>query len=347
MINGKNSKTANKQTSGLAITSLVLGIFSFIPLFGVPLGILAVIFGVVSFSKIKKGERVGKKLAIAGIILGVCGILFNVILYSSLYYYGFVAKKGVFVDLKTNLTREILTTNAGQLELYKKTYGQYPLFFADAENVGYKVSDSDAFGKPLEYWTFQQQQDYFMFSAGPDKIFGTEDDLIESFPINQIPMYDGVEKPQDLKEADEQFISEVINLSKTKENASNQLQSLGWNYLGEGDVRTAIKRFNQAWLLNPEDPGVYWGFGAVLGFRREYYSSLEMFSKALELEGKSHLLEKSKDLPAFFCDFSNTYYARYSIYLGHDDDLAKSLELQNKSLSLNPQLNCTLHEAYG
>lgn len=111
---------------GLAIASLILGLISFIPLLGVLTGIIAIILGAIGLSKIKKGGVGGKKLAIAGIILGVLGILFSIILYGSLFYFGFVAKGGPFDAPKKQLSQQILTQNAGYLELYKKNTGLIP-----------------------------------------------------------------------------------------------------------------------------------------------------------------------------------------------------------------------------
>ncbi len=49
----KNANT-KQQTSGLAITSLILGLVAFIPLVGVFLGVLAIIFGFLALRQIKK-----------------------------------------------------------------------------------------------------------------------------------------------------------------------------------------------------------------------------------------------------------------------------------------------------
>ncbi len=37
-----------------------------------------------------------------------------------------------------------------------------------------------------------------------------------------------------------------------------------WEKLNAGDSTTAMKRFNQAWLLDPSNPQVFKGFAAVL-----------------------------------------------------------------------------------
>ena len=61
-----------KKTPGLAIASLVMGIFS---LYGLG-SILAIIFGIISLNKIKKDKNLkGEGFAIAGIVLGIVGII--------------------------------------------------------------------------------------------------------------------------------------------------------------------------------------------------------------------------------------------------------------------------------
>ena len=67
------------QTSGKAIASLVLGIFSVLFLFlGFPLAVLAVVFGHISRSDITKsaGRLKGAGMALAGLILGYIGVAF-------------------------------------------------------------------------------------------------------------------------------------------------------------------------------------------------------------------------------------------------------------------------------
>lgn len=68
-------------TSGLAITSLVLGIISIfsIPFLGLIIAILSVIFGVRSRKKIKTGLAKGDGISIAGVILGCVGIVLGVL----------------------------------------------------------------------------------------------------------------------------------------------------------------------------------------------------------------------------------------------------------------------------
>ena len=61
------------QKSEFAVASLVIGVLSFIQVFGVEKGVVAIIFGIIALGKIEKSEEnlSGKGYAIAGIILGI------------------------------------------------------------------------------------------------------------------------------------------------------------------------------------------------------------------------------------------------------------------------------------
>ena len=78
-----------KSTDGFAITSMVLGILAVLSCyFGIILGTIAVIFGHVSLSKMKKNPGLqGKGMAIAGLVCGYIGILvtigFGALVYST------------------------------------------------------------------------------------------------------------------------------------------------------------------------------------------------------------------------------------------------------------------------
>ena len=70
-------------------------------------------------------------------------------------------------------------------------------------------------------------------------------------PMNELPMYGGQHDP-------------TVELNADFSKRSVQL---GWQYYYKGDYDTAIKRFNQGWMFNRENPEVYWGFGLVMGQR--------------------------------------------------------------------------------
>ena len=170
------------QKSGVAITSLILGIISFIPLVGVLIGLLAIILGVISLKQIKKLGLGGKKMATFGIVLGILGILFTIAIYSFLFYFGFVSNKGPWAELKPQVSQQILTQDAGALELYKKIYGHYPENLDEALKAGYTIFKNDHYLKPFFYQVSEDGQNYELRSLGADGEYGTEDDI---FPLGQ------------------------------------------------------------------------------------------------------------------------------------------------------------------
>lgn len=52
-------------------------------------------------------------------------------------------------------------------------------------------------------------------------------------------------------------------------NRENSIEAaeLGWGYFEKGDLSTAMKRFNQAWSLDPANPRALWGM-AVVQYRK-------------------------------------------------------------------------------
>lgn len=49
--------------------------------------------------------------------------------------------------------------------------------------------------------------------------------------------------------------------------ASRSAAKLGWQYFNRGDLSTAMKRFNQSWMFDRENPEAYWGFDLIMGRR--------------------------------------------------------------------------------
>ena len=68
---------------------------------------------------------------------------------------------------------------------------------------------------------------------------------------NELPMYGGQHNPS--VERNPAF--------------SRDATQRGWNAYYQGDFDTAIKRFNQGWMFDRENPEVYWGFGLIMGQR--------------------------------------------------------------------------------
>jgi len=76
-------------------------------------------------------------------------------------------------------------------------------------------------------------------------------------------MYGEVPKGEDLKKLDADFIKECLKQYKTIDSSANVHIDFAWRYFYNNDLPTAMKRFNQAWLLDPEIPDSYFGFAAL------------------------------------------------------------------------------------
>ncbi|GAB3645065.1 DUF4190 domain-containing protein [Glycomyces tarimensis] len=77
---GHGQQPAQPPKNGMGTSGLVLGIIGvvgglFIPCIGWILGILAVIFGALGFSRANKGEATNKNAALWGLILGIVAIV--------------------------------------------------------------------------------------------------------------------------------------------------------------------------------------------------------------------------------------------------------------------------------
>ena len=103
----------DKKYYGLSIASLVLGICSlflgFIPIIGWAIMILAIVFGFISLSKIKRNEYLkGRGFAITGIIIGFVSLIW--ILAITIFFLGVAIKDpGVGEILSLNRQCEKLT----------------------------------------------------------------------------------------------------------------------------------------------------------------------------------------------------------------------------------------------
>lgn len=83
-------------------------------------------------------------------------------------------------------------------------------------------------------------------------------------PDNTKPMYGEVAKDEGYKKADETFILNAIQECGTRDSAVQVYLKLAWRHFYYKDLLTAMKRFNQVWLLNPNYADAYYGFAALL-----------------------------------------------------------------------------------
>lgn len=80
-----------------------------------------------------------------------------------------------------------------------------------------------------------------------------------------LPRY-GLEPKSPAKiKSDSDYVKKIMDLQqfKTRRDASDHLISLGFQYYYKYDFKTAMYRFNQAYLLDPGNTDIFWGYGAI------------------------------------------------------------------------------------
>ena len=90
--------------------------------------------------------------------------------------------------------------------------------------------------------------------------------------IAEQPQYGGVAPTAAMKEANDKYIQTVTQSYGTKERAHEEALKLAWKIYDQGDYGTAMRRFNQAWLLDENNPEVFYGYSLILrkwGYNKE------------------------------------------------------------------------------
>ena len=96
-------------------------------------------------------------------------------------------------------------------------------------------------------------------------------------PDNKKPMYGEVPKNKHYKKIDEDFKKRVLVQFGSIDSAVQVHIDFAWNYFYNNDLETAMKRFNQAWLLNSEFPDSYFGFAALMDMQNNNTQSARFY----------------------------------------------------------------------
>lgn len=149
-------------------------------------------------------------------------------------------------------------------------------------------------------------------------------------PLGTLPMYGGLRKTPAMIRADQAFISSMTAKFGSREEAARQIMIVGWRSIRANDWQTAMKRFNQAWLLTPASSDVFWGFGATLACAGKFEESIKYFTKADRMSPNNARL---------LCDFGRVYQ-QYAVKKSRSkeetsDRLGKSIELFEQAASLD------------
>lgn len=139
--------------------------------------------------------------------------------------------------------------------------------------------------------------------------------------IRLLPKYGKIEKTKEQKESDEEFIETILKQDLTHRKGSDHLIKLGFQYLYR-DIKTAMYRFNQAYLLDSTNTDIYWGFGAVYMTLGKYQKAKEQYEEGLKIAPENtHLLT----------DYGTYFMAQYYFL----ESVNKEMALKNLNLAIN------------
>ncbi len=159
------------------------------------------------------------------------------------------------------------------------------------------------------------------------------DTLCAQTNSNEVPLYEGVKKPPALIEADKTFIEEAEKSPGGKIAAANQLINQGWQALDSRDLATAIKRFNQAYLLTPDDYRLYWGLGTATAVKGDYPRAERLFAAGLGFSRKDFRFLSD----AGFCLQQSAFRAAAKSNVDPRPKLAEAKKLYQEALAAAPQ----------
>lgn len=100
----------------------------------------------------------------------------------------------------------------------------------------------------------------------------------------QLPMYGGTDRNQNPEfiAQENSLIVKATRTFGTREHASEGYVERAFNHYGNNEFDESMQRFNQAWLLNPNNPYTYLGFGLLLNKEKQSCEACEMFKMANE-----------------------------------------------------------------
>jgi tetratricopeptide (TPR) repeat protein len=137
-----------------------------------------------------------------------------------------------------------------------------------------------------------------------------------------LPKYGLLPKSEGEISADKDFITETMKQPQFNGDyraASNHMIKLGFNYLNRRDLKTAMYRFNQAYLLDTTNTDIYWGYGAFYMTLGNYEEGKKQYTDGLSKNpSNTHLLT---DYGTYFM---SQYYGLKEA--GHTKDALTNLE---------------------
>ena len=130
--------------------------------------------------------------------------------------------------------------------------------------------------------------------------------------IRLLPKYGQVSKTEGQKASDKEFIETALKQYPSNRKASDHLIELGFKYL-YNDIKTAMYRFNQAYLLDSTNTDIYWGYGGVYMTLGDLENAQKQYLEGLAINSQNtHLLT----------DYGTYFMSQYYVVQPLDDKMA-------------------------
>lgn len=143
-------------------------------------------------------------------------------------------------------------------------------------------------------------------------------------PTNEIPMYGNTTFTEESKKVNNRFIKESMENCGSREAACKDAMDTARRYAQKGDLKTAMRRANQAWLLDPNNAEVYYLFGSLTRRQGKREETISLYEKALEFNPAHAMI---------MVNLGREYYNEaYEFYRKHQK--GKMKEYLNKALQL-------------
>lgn len=151
-----------------------LGLFGFIPNFGIIIGAILIFKGF---------KRKDTKLK----ILGLANILFTPLFW--LFFINYINNSSTIKEANIEFTIYDLNEIVKDLEYYKSKNGNYPDSLGQLRNQNKFLNDYEIFiensflktNKPVKFYYKKVNNHYELKSYGPDRILNTDDDILPKF----------------------------------------------------------------------------------------------------------------------------------------------------------------------
>jgi tetratricopeptide (TPR) repeat protein len=157
--------------------------------------------------------------------------------------------------------------------------------------------------------------------------------------IDNLPMYGqpGIPRPAFLKKADADFILKASSgFGGDRKVASKAWAEQAARFLAQRNLDYAMRRYNQAWLLDEANYEVYWGFGRVMVESDHFEDGIRFTKQAIEL------CRDDVQLPAVYSDLG-VAYSYFADTMPHERSSERSAafaaanEAFTKSVDLDPK----------